>query len=54
MYLPEIVISMLAAASAVPYAAIIMLAIIPFIVVGLVVGTVFIMRRRQKHRMRDM
>ena len=54
MYLSEIVVSTLASAAGTPYGSIIMLALIPFIVVGLVVGTVFFMRRKQKRRMRDM
>lgn len=54
MYGIEMVVALLAVASDVPYGSIIALALIPFIVVGLVVGTVFVMKRRQKRRMQDM
>lgn len=54
MYLIEIVVSTLAIASGTPYGSLILLAVIPFSVVGLVVVTVFFMRRKQKRRMRDM
>ncbi len=34
-------------------ASVIILTLIPFIVVGCVVGAVYVLRRRQKRRMRD-
>ena len=48
MDLIEIVSLTSATPSVTPYASIIVLALIPFIVVGFVVGAVFFMRRRQK------
>jgi len=53
MDLIEIVSLTSAAPSVALNAGIIMLALIPFIVVAFVVGTVFFMRRRQKRRMPD-
>lgn len=53
MDLIEILLSTPARSPVVPDASILLLALIPFIVVGLVVGTVFFMRRRQKRRIRD-
>jgi preprotein translocase subunit YajC len=53
MDLIEIVSLTSATPSVTPSASIIMLTLIPFIVVGCVVVTVFFMRRRQKRRMRD-
>lgn len=54
MYGIEMVVALLAVASDVPYGSIILLALIPFIVVALVVGTVFVLQWRRKRRMRDM
>ena len=53
MDLIDKILSTPATSSVAPSVGIILLTLIPFIIVGLVVGTVFFMRRRQKRHMRD-
>ena len=53
MDLIEKLLSTPATSSVAPPVGVILLILIPFIIVGLVVGTVFFMRLRQKRDMRD-